>query len=191
MNHMHIQWARSILENKGYQVPSNAPDVIQDNPWSTVYRFKTKQGYIFLKKIPPALSLEANIIKLLHSKFHANVPTIIADNPEFNCFLINDAGIQLHQYFKQHFNTEIFIKTMQAYAELQISVTTNTQQFFDLGVPDWRLEKIPSLYDDFIKQESLLLEDGLIKADLLKLKKLKLRLVFLCERLAAYNIKDT
>jgi Phosphotransferase enzyme family len=191
MNNAHIQWAIEVLHDKGYQVQSNTPDVIQDNPWSVVYRFKTNQGLIFLKRVPSKLSLEPDVINLLQTEFHANVPFIIAENNEQYCFLMKDAGVQLHHYFKQHFNADILIQTMQAYTKLQIAATNKTQQFFDLGVPDWRLEKLPILYRDFINQEAILIADGLSNDDLIKLKRLESKLSSLCERLAGYKIKDT
>lgn len=191
MNNPAVQWAIDILNFKGYQIQSDSPDVIQDNPWSIVYCFKTNQGLIFLKQVPPRLYLEQNIINLLQTEFHANVPFIIAENKEHYCFLMKDAGIQLHHYFKQHFDADILIKTMWLYAKLQISATNKIQNFFDLGVPNWRLENLPSLYQDLINQESLLIDDGLSKEDLLKLKQLEPKLSTLCEKLASYKIKDT
>lgn len=104
---------------------------------------------------------------------------------------MKDAGIQWHHYFKLGFHMDLFIETMQAYSKLQIAVTDRTQMFFDLGVPDWRLEKIPTLYHDLIHQETLLLEDGLNHNDITKLQKLESRLLHLCESLSNYKIKDT
>jgi hypothetical protein len=76
----NIQWAIDALYSKGHQVHSSIPDIIQDNPWLVVYRLKTDQGFVFLKKVPAALSLEPKIINLLFDKFHANVPHLIAIN---------------------------------------------------------------------------------------------------------------
>ncbi|MBX3710166.1 MAG: phosphotransferase [Gammaproteobacteria bacterium] len=191
MNNAHIQWARNILEEKKYELQSDIPDVIQDNPWSTVYRFQTNQGLIFLKQVPSALSLEPNVINLLQTEYHANVPFIIAVNREHDCFLMKDAGIQFHNYFKEHFNADIFIQMIRSYTKLQMSVTNKIQQFFDIGVPDWRLENLPNLYRDLINQESLLIDDGLSKDDLIKLKQLEPKLLSLCGKLASYKIKDT
>ena len=191
MNNAYIQWAMSALNEKGFRVDAATPDVIQNNPWSIVSRFKTDQGFVFLKKTPSALSLEPKVINLLHVEFQANSPVVIAENHALNCFLMRDAGIPLHDYFKQHFDADILIQTMHAYTKLQISATNQIQRFFDLGVPDWRLEKLPTLYRDFISHESLLLDDGLSKDDLIKLRKLESTLVSLCEQLARYKIKDT
>lgn len=191
MNDAHIYWAINILNDKGYQLESNMPDIIQDNPWAVVYRFKTNQGFIFLKSVPSEFSLEPKVIDVLRTEFHANVPFIIAETQEQHCFLMKDAGIQLHRYFQKHFNPDILIQTMQAYAKLQITATNKIQRFFDLGVPDWRLEKLPALYLGLINQKALLLDDGLSKNDLIKLKKLESKLSSLCAQLASYNIKDT
>lgn len=186
-----ISWARCVLEDNGYQIQSDTPNVIQENPWSIVYRFQTSQGFVFLKRVPSKLSLEPKVINILRSEFHAIVPFVIAENHEQHCFLMKDGGIQLHQYFKQHFDMDILIQLMAAYTRLQIAAVNSTKSFFDLGVPDWRLEKLPTLYQDLINQETLLIDDGLSQDDLIKLKKLKSKLSSLCERLAAYNIKDT
>lgn len=190
MSKAHIQWAYNVLEKQNYQIQME-PDIIQDNPWSTVYRFKTNQGFIFLKKVPANLSLEPNVIKLLQTAFHANVPIIIANNPEQHCFLMQDAGIQMYHYFRQHLNFDIFIQTLQSYAELQIATMKNTQPFFALGVPDWHTEKLPMLYQELISDEGLLSEDGLSHDEIIRLKYLEPQFKFLCKKLADYKIKDS
>ena len=62
MKNSHIEWAVNILKTRGYQLHTSIPEVILSTPWSEVYRFKTNQGDIFLKKVPPAISLESEII---------------------------------------------------------------------------------------------------------------------------------
>jgi hypothetical protein len=104
---------------------------------------------------------------------------------------MKDAGVQLHHFFKQRFQPDVLIQTMRAYTELQISATNKIQQFLDMGIPDWRLENLPTLYQDLLTQEALLLDDGLNRDDLIKLKKLAPKLSFFCEKLAHYKIKDT
>lgn len=191
MDNVPIQWAIHVLNDTGYQIQSDMPDVIQENPWAVVYRFKTNQGFVFLKKVPPGLSLEPNVINLLRMEFDASVPVIIAENQEQHCFLMKDAGIQLNDYFKQNFSADILIETMQSYTMLQIKTINKTQRFFDLGVPDWRLDNIQTLYRDLINQEALLINDGLSKDDLIKLKNLEPKLSELCQSLKSFKIKDT
>ncbi|MBY0545419.1 MAG: aminoglycoside phosphotransferase family protein, partial [Gammaproteobacteria bacterium] len=97
---LHVQWAIHTLKEKGYRIQDTTPEKIQCTPWSEVCRFITDQGIIYLKKVPSALSLESEVIKILHEKFHANVPQIIAENQEQNCFLMLDSGVRLYDFFK-------------------------------------------------------------------------------------------
>jgi hypothetical protein len=191
MNNSHIQWAINFLNNNGYLVHSSIPDIIQDNPWSVVCRFETNQGFVFLKKVPIALSLEPRIINILYSEFHANVPVVIGENQELRCFLMSDAGIPLHEHLKQSIQTNILIQAMHDYTALQIMTSGKVKLFLDMGVPDWRVEKLPALYQDLIAQENLLLDDGLSKDDLINLKKLAPKFSSMCERLSQYEVKDT
>ncbi len=80
-----IDWVINIiLTDLGYHPESDRTYVVQSNPWSSVYRFLTDQGYIFLKQIPQALSLEPKVTDLSRDQFYANVPTIIADNMDLH-----------------------------------------------------------------------------------------------------------
>lgn len=191
MNNSHIQWAVNILHNHGYLIHFSIPDIIQDNPWSIVYRFNTNQGFVFLKKVPIALSLEPKIINILFNEFQANVPRIIAKNQDLLCFLMRDAGIPLHTYLKQNFQANILIQAMHDYTTLQTMTSEKVRLFLDMGVPDWRLEKLPTLYQNLIAQENLLLDDGLNKDDLIHLKKLSPKFSSMCEQLSQYQVKDT
>jgi hypothetical protein len=193
MDNSPILWAINILNDHGYQIHTSSPEIIQSTPWSEVYRFKTNQGFVFLKKVPPALFIEPKIINVLHKEFHANVPQIIADNDEQHCFLMHDAGIQLHNYFKENFQTDILIQAMQNYTTLQIPIMIpdRIELFLNMGVPDWRLEKLPKLYQDLIAHEILLIDDGLSNDELKQLQRLEPKLFSICERLSQYKIKET
>ncbi len=191
MNNLHQQWAVKILKEKDYQIHSSVPEVIQNTPWAEVCRFNTNKGFIYLKRAPPLLSIEANIIHLLYKEFQAKVPLLIAENATLHCFLMHDAGIQLHQYFKQNFNEAIFIQAMHDYSSLQMQASEKIALFLNKGVPDWRLDKLPMHYQDLIAQHKLLLEDGLTKEDLIALQQLSPKLSLLCQNLSQYKITET
>lgn len=86
-----IKWAEEILLSQGYIIKS-PPEDVQITPWSKVKRFLTSDGYIYLKQMPPQLSLEPIITQILYDSFHANVPQVIATNKDSNCFLTKDFG---------------------------------------------------------------------------------------------------
>ncbi len=102
-----------------------------------------------------------------------------------------DSGIPLHQAFKDKFKTDVFIQMMKDYSILQINTTDKIEMFIKMGVPDWRLEKMPKLYDELITEEEFLIGDGLNKDDLIILKNKSTQLHSICEKLSTFNIKDT
>ena len=186
-----INWAENFLQESGYKI-NNPFQVIQDTPWSCVVKFSTDQGFIYLKTTPPALSIESSVIKILHEQCHADVPVIIADNQKEHCFLMKDSGIRLHDFFKQEkFQAELFVRTIQNYTDMQIKAADKITQFLNVGVPDWRLNRLPKLYQALISQESLLLNDGLTKIEIKKLHDLQPKVSEIFNQLSQYNIPET
>lgn len=190
-NSAHIEWAIKQLNEIGYQIHNLIPDIVQQTPWSEVSRFDTNRGFVFLKKVPPALSIEATIMRILREEFHAHVPILIANNDAEYCFLMQDAGIQLNKFFKDNFQAKILVQTVQEYSKFQLNTVESIHIFLKEGLPDWRLEKLPHLYQDLIAHESLLIDDGLNHDELIILNKLAPEFSSICEKLSRYKIKDT
>src|SRR5205823_3874026 len=146
---------------------------------------------IYLKQTPEQLALEATIIQTLRDQFHASVPTVIAYNAELNCFLMSDAGKSLRSILKQNFDEALLCKAIDQFISLQIVVAEHVDVFFNLGVPDWRLDKFPELYQQLLSQKDLLIADGLSEMELDELEKLTPILFALCKKLSSYSIKPT
>jgi hypothetical protein len=191
MKDPHIEWALSALNNLGFQIEPITPEIILDTAWSEVCRFQTNFGSVYLKKVPAALSLEANVILLLQQQFNAPVPQILAHNQEHHCFLMQDAGIPLHDVFKQEFRPNLLIDTMHHYTKLQIDSADKINLLLDLGVPDWRLQQLPRLYNQLMNEEELLIGDGLTQKELKQLKNLENKVQILCDQLASFKVPDT
>src|ERR1700722_12719055 len=180
----YIEWALNTLQKLGYSIQNTTPETILQTPWSSVYRFATQQGYCYLKKVPPALSLEVKVIDLLKQTCAASVPRLIANNPQEHCFLMQDAGIPLREFFKQTFDAELLIRAIHEYITVQRKSLAYLPMFLNIGVPDWRLIKIPERYLELIQQEELLKNDGLTNAEIKKLSQLVPKLISLCEQLS-------
>lgn len=191
MQQDQINWAINVLTELNYILLSEHPKTIQENAWSTVCRFDTNKGSFFLKVTPPALFIESKIIKKLAKSFHAPVPKVIAESSELNCFLMKDAGIRLHDYFKNGFQLEILAQAVNDHSVLQMKTIDSVESFIKMGVPDWRLNKLPILYQDLISQETILTEDGLTSSELKKLANLNSKLVSICEQLANFKLTET
>lgn len=185
------QWGFDQLASLGLSVTDNDVENILDTPWSYLARYKTSSGFIYLKATPELFFLEPAIIQLLSKKFNASLPVVLAANPELNCFLMQDSGHNLRELLKDNFDESLVLKTIQQFTDLQIATQDNIDNFFDIGVPDYRLEKLPALYERFIKQRDLLVSERLSESEIDKLEKLSGTVVEICRKLSSYQIKQT
>ena len=191
LKHQINKWALDQITSLGFSVPDDDVEKILDTPWSYLARYKTSGGLIYLKATPELFFLEPAIIQLLSDKFNASVPVVLSANPELNCFLMQDAGHNLRELLKDNFDENLVLKTIQQFTDLQIAAQDNIDNFFDIGVPDYRLEKLPALYASFVKQRDLLASEGLSNDEISKLENLSETVVKVCNKLSGYNIKET
>lgn len=185
-----MQWADDYFSSHGYVI-TETPEVIQKTPWSSVTRFSIDTGFIFLKQTPPALSLEPAVTKLLYDQLHASVPVVIASHQAHHCFLMEDAGNPLRETLKLHFDAGLLCQAIKVYTNMQYSSSGHIETFLELGVPDWRLNKLPTLYSQFIKEEKCLIDYGLTIEELNALDELQAKFKDLCVQLSEYNIPET
>lgn len=186
-----ISWAFTILQDLGYRIQNPVPEVILKTPWSSVYRFDTDQGSIYLKQVPPGLSKEPQVIHLLQETCGASVPLVIANNPQLHCFLMQDAGMTLREYFKQGFNADLLLTAVCNYIAVQRKSISHLDRLLNLDASDWRIANLPACYTLLINQKDLLIADGLTDAEIKQLLLLNPKLVSLCEQLSQYPISDT
>ncbi len=191
LNEKIIQWACQYLSSHGYKLKSKLPEKVLNTPWSDVVRFATSEGTIYLKHTAALLALEAPIIQILHDQFYASVPIVIAHNTEFNCFLMKDAGRPLREILKQQFDTALFCRAIDQFTSLQLATADHVDVFLDIGVPDWRLSKLPDLYKELLSQKDILIKDGLSEIEHVNLEKLLPTVSNLCKKLSDYSIRQT
>lgn len=186
-----IRWGVDTLNALGYKITKLKPEIIRETPWSSVFRFNTSEGFVYLKQVPKLISLEPSVTELLFSKFNAPVPEVIAKNAKSNCFIMRDVGNPLREFLQQSFEVKILSKAIRDFTQVQISATDHVDEFLALGVPNWRLDKLPSLYDGLLSREGVLRSDGLLAHEIDNLKALRSEVVRLCEKLSLYGIKQT
>lgn len=191
LNKEIIQWGNKYLLSHGYTLKSNLPEDVQNTPWSYVVRFVTSDGYIYLKQTPDQLALEAEITQILHERFHASVPEVIANNPSLHCFLMKDAGTPLREILKKQFDVALLCKAIDQFTAIQLAVGDYVNIFLGIGVPDWRLDELPDLYKQLLLQKNILIADGLTEKEISKLEALFRKVTNLCKKLSSYSIKQT
>lgn len=191
VNKKIIQWACDTLLLQGYALRNKIPENVQNTPWSYVIRLVTFEGYVYLKHTPPLLALEANINQILYEHFHAAVPEVIARNNELNCFLMKDAGRPLREILKKKFEVELLCNAINQFTSMQLAVVDHINIFLDIGVPDWRLDKLNYLFEQLLSQKEILIADGLLEQEYTELENLFPRIAQLCKRLLDFSIQQT
>ncbi len=181
-----LQWVMAVLNEPLVDVCT-----VVKTPWSKVLKINTCSQVVYLKQTPKLIGLEAEIIQLLRDRFQAAVPAIIAYNAELNCFLMKDAGISLRSILKQKFDTDLIVKAIEQFTSLQIAVADHVNVLLDIGVPDWRLDKLPNLYEQAILRRDLLIADGLSEVEINDLAAACQKISDLCQKLSSYSIKQT
>jgi hypothetical protein len=140
-----ITWAKETIQIADDQVVSNS-SVVLKTPWSSVIAIRTGSETVYLKHTPERIALEATIIQLLRDQFHAAVPSVIAHNTELHCFLMKDAGRPLREILKENFDVALFCKAIDQFTALQLAIADRIDVLLDIGVPDWRLNKLSDLF---------------------------------------------
>lgn len=185
-----IDWAIQTLNNLDYVVLGE-PEMVRSMPWSQVARFYTKSGVVYLKTLAEPFSQEAKLLKFLNSIGIDFIPKVIAVNTDERCFLMEEAGETLRNRLKVNYDHAFPSQALNVYANLQIKCIPYVHQLLNMGIYDWRLEKLPKLYMNFLCQEAMLKQDGLSEQELQNLKNFYPNFVILCEKLASFNIPET
>lgn len=185
-----IEWANETLKNKGFVLSGKIED-IQTTAWSNIHRIHTETGYVYLKITAELLSMEPIIAEMLSEKFHASVPIVIDKNIELNCFLMKDAGTPFWGYKNKELKTTFLTEAIRQYKYIQKQCETYLSDLFALGVPDWQLEKLSEHFQQLIKQEDLLINDGMLPDEINKLSKCQSACEKLCNDLAKFNMPAT
>lgn len=167
-------------------------EAIAATTYSNVYKIQATNDCFYLKQTPQALFTEPAILNFLAQHSCKNIPTVIATNSNLCCFLMKASGdISLRKYFNGNIDLDILKQGITNYTTIQRSMEKYTTDLLDLGVPDWRLDKFPTLYYQLIQQEQLLLDDGLSKTEIVQLQQLHSTCLRLCDKLAQYKIPET
>ncbi len=187
-----FKWGRDYLASNGYSTECS-PEIVCSTHWSQVIRFATSTGDFYLKQTPPSLFLsnEPKIIELLSNQFHASVPFVIEVNNDLHCFLMKDAGNSLRETLKADFRLELLCQAIKQYAAIQRSTEDFIATFLKLGIPDWRLNKLPFLYNQMLKQIPFLKAEGLTDKELQRLQTLSSQFSAQCKLLSSYGIPET
>lgn len=190
-NDAAIQWAVDYLESHNCKLV--AIQKVVEPAHSIVNKINTSLGVFYLKQTPPALFLEPDTISLLQDQGCQHIPTVIAKNDRYHCFLTTACGdVSLRALFsKDSIDMDLLARGISHYVSIQRTLENDTPKLIAFGLPDWRLDKFPLLYRELIQETDLLIADGLSQKEITTLNQAYDFCVEQCERLSKYKIPET
>ena len=183
-------WAKNTLGITHDKAFATSKTIIK-TPWSNVIEINTGAELVYLKQTPQDLFLEAEVINLLRDKCKVStIPEIVTNNPDYHCFIMKKCGdLTLRDFFSGELNLNILAQGIDDYKRLQKATINIVADLITLGVPDWRLNKFPVIYDKLIHGD-FLKENGLNSNQQSKLNNYSPRVKKLCDKLASYDIPE-
>lgn len=190
-NNAATKWAVDYLE--AHDTRLIAIQTIAERAHSVVKKISTSQGVFYLKQTPPALFIEHNIISFLLAQGCQHIPTVIAKNEQYHCFLTKACGdVSLRALFsKNNIDIDLLRRGISHYVSIQKKLENRSPILLASGLLDWRLDKFPLLYQELIQETDLLISDGLSQKEIDALNQHYDFCGEQCERLANYKIFET
>lgn len=186
-----ITWAKNTLKITDDKTFGSSKAIVK-TPWSNVLEINTGDEIVYLKKTPTDLFLEAEIIKLLCASGIKTIPQIIDDNKNEHCFLMTKCGdVTLRDYFDGNLQIDVLKQAIVSYKKLQQSTVKCVDELLAIGVPDWRLDKFPGLYDELIGDTEYLDDNNVNLEQQKQLHQYKDIVKHLCSELATFGIAET
>ena len=186
-----LTWAKEYLISHE-KMPIVDVHRVVETSYSTVYRMNSTERVVYLKVTPESLFYEAKVLKFLNDQQCRHIPKLVASHNQLNCFLTESCG---EESLRHLFNGALDLKKLTIgisnYTAIQRAQEKNVQSLLDLGVPDWRLVRLPALYQMLIQQQDLLMGDGLTEKEMEQLQFHYSTCEKLCADLAAFNIPET
>jgi len=187
-----IHWSKKNLNKSDCDANINS-DVVVETPWSLVVKINSNGDEYFTKQTPKELYIEYEIISIIGKHLQGSpTPEIIASNKDLNCFMMKSAGhVNLRSLFDGKLNTAIWELGLDNYMKIVRGMGKNETDFLKIGAPNWRIEKMPKLLNDLLKDELSLKKEGFSNSELKSLKEYIPKIQNLVERLAKYGIGQT
>jgi hypothetical protein len=181
-----LDWASSILGEDIIHIKDK-----NVTRYSYVITLKTAQNIYYLKHTPKAFCGEALLLSFIKNKIpHASIPQVIAQNETLDCYITLHCGdAHIRDYLcSASAPANILGQALSRYQQIQNDLSAHLEELFAFNIPDWRLNKLPTIYENFLQDKALL---NTWELDVQQLISLKPRISKLCQKLNDYNIKDS
>lgn len=135
-------------------------------PWSAVSRVATNQGWLYLKQMAPLFAHEPQVLRFLHAHIAgAPVPVCLAHESGLRAFIMPDCGTPLRPLLKEQYDAELMQQALQLCARLQQDYIPFRDDLPELGLPDWRLTRLPERLAELLADDELMQAEGIAPAE--------------------------
>jgi hypothetical protein len=162
--------------------------------WSTVLRVPTSEGTLFFKATALETIYEAALTQKLAQWNPDRLPDFVAVDTSRGWMLMRDGGEALRASIRPTKNIEPWRPVIKLFSEMQLNTADHIDELLDLGVPDWRLARLPALYDQLLADKDAIRVDqpkGLTSEEFNLVQSMAPRFAQICDELAAFGIPET
>ncbi|MGC4044623.1 MAG: aminoglycoside phosphotransferase family protein [Armatimonas sp.] len=186
-------WIRTEMERLHLPIsgPIEQPHIL---PWSTVMHFRSGEETLYFKATAEYEGYETAVTAALSRWQPGYGPEVLAVDTERSWMLMRDIGVTLRAVLKENPDPRHWTTILTQYARQQQESLPKTAEFLNLGVPDRRLARLPSLLTEFLADSEAILLDqpgGMNSAEREQFYAFVPRFARLCERLAVLGIPET
>ena len=179
-------WIEEELDRLGVEAAGTLDEPLV-TPWSTVIRVPRRSvGDLWFKANAPAHAYEAAVVSMLGRMCPDRVPELVAADSDRGWMLTRDAGLVLRDLVARERDLRRWLDALPLYAQLQIDVAGQADEFLAVGASDCRLDRLASRFE-------LLLENvrGITPDERARLSDLQPWVQEMCTELAGYAIPET
>lgn len=186
-------WIREQTQRNSIQITGEIeqPHVYA---WSTVMRIPSSAGMLYFKATAGETIYEAALTQKLVTWFPDCTPELVSVDVPRGWMLMRDGGAPLRASIRPAKDVMPWEPVISRYAELQIGLAAHVDEMVALGIPDHRLNMLPTLYAQLLTGEDSLMidqEKGLSSADFQRLQTLKTRFETICSGLTMFRIPES
>ena len=180
-----IAWASHSLRSRLLDT-----QVVADTPWSKVLRLRTQDGVFYLKQPAQGFYLEVEVIHAFADLgLKEFLPEIVDQNATLHCFLMKAGGdTTVRDVQDPRLRGSLFIQSICIYSNMQKITAARASTFLDIGVPDWRLERLPRIFMRMIEDSTFMTANQIDSSQIETLQRLAPVISDLTTELGRYGL---
>ncbi|MFL5804311.1 MAG: hypothetical protein ACJ8CR_21520 [Roseiflexaceae bacterium] len=176
-------WTQATLTTLG-RPPTGPSEQLRSWERSLLLRTPTADGLVYTKAVPAVFGHEPALTAALATWVPGRTAAVLAHDPARGLLLLNNAG---ERSLAEVSDPTVWAQALTQLAELQIALTQHLPDLLQLGVPDRRIDRLPSWIDALLADEPALRRSpaGLTTDEIAALRALQPALQAACATLRA------